>query len=94
MKELYAKYHDRGLDIVNISVENANARGALEKLVAKLELPWPQLFDGKADQNEYAVRFGVRPIPHVLLAGPDGMIVSVNPSGPKLEVEIKRLLNL
>ena len=50
MKELYAKYHDRGLDIVNISVENANARGALEKLVAKLELPWPQLFDGKADQ--------------------------------------------
>ena len=94
LKELYAKYHDRGLEVVNISVDNANARDALVKLVAKLELPWPQFFDGKAQQTEYAVRYGVQPIPHVLLAGPDGMIVAVNPTGPKLETEIRRLLRL
>jgi thiol-disulfide isomerase/thioredoxin len=94
LKELYAKYHDRGLEIVNISVDNANARDALLKLVAKLELPWPQFFDGKAHQTEYAVRYGVQPVPHVLLAGPDGMIVAVNPRGPQLEAEIKRLLRL
>ncbi len=94
LKELYSKYHAQGLEIVNISVDNANAREALVKLVAKLELPWPQFFDGKATQTEYAVRYGVQPIPHVLLAGPDGMIVSVNPHGPKFEAEIKRLLKL
>ena len=94
LKELYAQYHDRGLEIVNISVDNANAREALVKLVAKLELPWPQFFDGKANQTEFAVRYGVQPIPHVLLAGPDGMIVAVNPHGPALEAEIKRLLKL
>ncbi len=92
LKELYAKYHDRGLEIINISVDQANARPALEKLVAKLELPWPQFFDGKGPGTEYAVRYGVRPIPHVLLAGPDGMIVAVNPPKEKLEAEIKRLL--
>ncbi|MSU67776.1 MAG: hypothetical protein CK548_06735 [Opitutia bacterium] len=32
--------------------------------------PWPQFFDGKATQTQYAVRYNVQPIPHVLLAGP------------------------
>lgn len=94
LKELYARYHDHGLEIVNISVDSANARDALDKLVARLELPWPQFFDGKANQTEYAVRYGVQPIPHVLLAGPDGMIVAVNPGDNRLEAEIKRLLKL
>jgi thiol-disulfide isomerase/thioredoxin len=94
LKELYAKYHEHGLEIVNISLDRDNARPALEKLVAQLELPWPQFFDGKAQATGYAVRYGVQPIPHVLLAGPDGMIVAVNPSKEKLEVEIRRLLKL
>ncbi len=94
LKTLYARYHDQGLEIVNISVDNANARPALEKLVAKLEIPWPQFFDGEAHATEYAVRYGVQPIPHVLLAGPDGKIVAVNPTPEKLEAEIKRLLKL
>ncbi len=92
LKELYAKYHNRGLEIINVSVDQAAARPALEKLVAKLELPWPQAFDGKAQQGDFALRYGVQPIPHVLLAGPDGMIVAVNPRGPQLEVEIVRRL--
>jgi thiol-disulfide isomerase/thioredoxin len=94
IKELHAKYHAHGLEIVNISLDRADARPALEKLVAKLELPWPQGFDGKAQATEYAVRYGVQAIPHVLLAGPDGMIVAVNPSKEKLEAEIRRLLKL
>jgi thiol-disulfide isomerase/thioredoxin len=94
MKELYGRYHDRGLEMVNISVDKANAREALVKLVAKLELPWPQFFDGKGLETEYAVRYGVQPIPHVLLVGPEGMIVAVNPPEEKLEAEVKRLLKL
>jgi len=94
LKTLYARYHVHGLEIVNISVDRMEARPALEKLVAKLEIPWPQFFDGKAHATEYAVRYGVQPIPHVLLAGPDGKIVAVNPTPEKLEAEIKRLLKL
>jgi thiol-disulfide isomerase/thioredoxin len=94
LKELYAKYHARGLEVITISVDQAAARPALEKLVAKLELLWPQAFDGKGPQTEFAVRYGVQPIPHVLLAGPDGRIVAVNPRGPRLESEIRRLLGL
>ena len=94
LRELYARYHAQGLEIVNISVDQAAARPALEKLVARLELPWPQAFDGKGPRTEYAVRYGVGPIPHVLLAGRDGMIAAVNPRGERLETEIRRLLGL
>lgn len=48
LRELYARYHAQGLEIVNISVDQAAARPALEKLVARLELPWPQAFDSRA----------------------------------------------
>lgn len=92
LRELYARYHAQGLEIVNISVDQAAARPVLEKLVARLELPWPQAFDGKGPRTEYAVRYGVGPIPHVLLAGRDGMIAAVNPRGERLETEIRRLL--
>ena len=94
LRELYARYHAQGLEIVNISVDQAAARPALEKLVARLELPWPQAFDGQGPRTEYAVRYGVGPIPHVLLAGRDGMIAAVNPPGDRLEAEIRRLLGL
>ena len=94
LRELYARYHAQGLEIVNISVDQAAARPALEKLVARLELPWPQAFDGQGPRTEFAVRYGVGPIPHVLLAGRDGMIAAVNPPGDRLEAEIRRLLGL
>ena len=94
LRELYARYHEQGLEIVNISVDQAAARPALEKLVARLELPWPQAFDGQGSRTEYAVRYGVGPIPHVLLAGRDGMIAAVNPRGDRLEAEVRRLLGL
>jgi thiol-disulfide isomerase/thioredoxin len=94
LKDLYARYHAHGLEMVNVSPDRADARPALEKLVAKLELPWPQAFDGKAHASPFATRYGVQPIPHVLLAGPDGMVVAVNPSKEKLEAEIRRLLKL
>ena len=94
LKDLYAKYHDRGLEIVNISVDKEAARDSLVKLVAKLELPWPQFFDGKENQGEFAVRYGVQPIPHLLLFGPDGMIAAVTPGYNALEAEIRRLLKI
>lgn len=94
LKKLHADYHSRGLEIIGVSVDNADAREALVKLVAKLELPWPQAFDGQGNRTEYAMRYGVQPIPHVLLAGPDGKIVAVNPAEDRLEAEIRRLLGL
>jgi thiol-disulfide isomerase/thioredoxin len=94
LKDLYLRRRAHGLEIVNVSPDRADARPALEKLVAKLELPWPQAFDGKAHAGPFSIRAGVQPIPHVLLAGPDGMVVAVNPSEDNLAAEIRPLRKL
>jgi thiol-disulfide isomerase/thioredoxin len=47
VKELYNKYHAQGLEVVGVSSDfNLDA---MEKFVAKNDLPWPDLFDPKVD---------------------------------------------
>ena len=94
LKTLYARYHEQGLEIVNISVDNANARPALEKLVAKLEIQWPQFFDGNHWKNPYAKQYAINGIPAMFLLDQSGKIVTTTARGPKLEAEVKRLLKL
>lgn len=110
VKKVYADYHDKGFEIVGITLENAKltsrdskeqteekleqARKVLLEFVAKNELPWPQSFDGKWWKSELAGRFAVNAIPAMLLLDKSGRVVSLNARGPKLEQEVKRLLQL
>lgn len=106
----YNKYHDKGFEVIGITLENPNARpnDTAEQAAAKLEaakkkmlefaaknnMPWPQQFDGKWWKNDYAVQFGINAIPAMFLLDQDGKIVSTEARGEKLESEIKRLLKL
>lgn len=92
VKSVYAKYHDQGFEIVGISLDRATDRQKLLDFVAKEEMPWPQHYDGKYWQNEYAVKYGIRGIPAMFLIDQNGRIVSTSARGPQLELEVKRLL--
>jgi thiol-disulfide isomerase/thioredoxin len=108
--KLHRDYHDRGLEIVGISLENAGLRPsdtpeqATEKLerakkvltdfIARERMPWPQYFDGKHWKNDLSTRFGIRAIPAILLIDREGKLVSTGARGEKLEAEVKRLLGL
>ena len=106
----YKKYHDRGFEVVGITLENPNFRPkddqatqaaklatAKQKMLnfaAKREMTWPQYFDGKWWKNDFAVKFGVQAIPAMFLLDQDGKIASTEARGPMLEAELKRLLKL
>ncbi len=110
VKAAYAKYHDRGFEVVGITLENAQlkpgdtpeqveaklakARKVLVDFVAHEQLPWPQYFDGKFWQGEVPARYKIDAIPAMFLLDQDGKVVSTDARGPKLEAEIKRLLKL
>jgi thiol-disulfide isomerase/thioredoxin len=47
VKAVYSKYHDKGFEIVGISLDRATDRQKLIDFVAKEEMPWPQHFDGQ-----------------------------------------------
>ena len=106
----YNKYHDKGFEVVGITLENpgfgpkdsdaakdaklAKAKAVMLEFTAKAGMPWPQYFDGKWWKNDYSTKFGIDAIPAMFLLDQNGNIVSTEARGPKLEAEIKRLLKL
>ncbi len=106
----YNKYHDKGFEVIGITLENPNAKPndtpaeteeklavAKQKMLdftAKNGMPWPQYFDGKWWKNDYAVKFAIEAIPAMFLIDQQGNIVSTEARGPVLEAELKRLLKL
>lgn len=110
VKRVYAAYHDKGFEVIGISLENgrllpsdtpeqaaaklAAASKVLTDFTAKEQMPWPQHFDGKYWKNEIATQFSIGAIPAMFLLDQEGRIVSTNARGPLLEQEVKRLLKL
>jgi len=90
--EAYEKYHDKGFEIVGISLDENEAE--LENFIKENDMPWPQYFDGKGWQNELAQRFGISSIPATFLVGKDGEIVASNLRGDALDQAIEEHLGL
>ena len=94
VKEVFAKYRDKGFEVVSISLDSEKDRQKFIDLVAKENVSWPQFFDGKGWKNRYAVEYTITGIPAMFLIDQSGLLVTTNARGPKLESEVKRLLKL
>jgi thiol-disulfide isomerase/thioredoxin len=110
VKKVYAAYHDKGFEVVGISLENGRltpqdtpeqvatkleaAKQVLTEFTAKNEMPWPQYFDGKFWKNDISTKYTINSIPAMFLLDQEGKVVSTDARGPMLEAEIKRLLKL
>lgn len=94
IKKVYAAYHDKGFEIVGISLDRDSDRQKLIDFTAKENMPWPQHYDGKYWKNEISTRYAIDAIPAMFLLNQDGKVVSTSARGPKLETEVKRLLKL
>jgi thiol-disulfide isomerase/thioredoxin len=70
VKGIYEKFHDLGFEVVAISLDDKEA--ALRRFLKEKELPWPQHFDGKGWENQFAVRYGIFGIPTMWLVDKRG----------------------
>ena len=91
IKAVYEKYHDRGFEIIGISLDNDAA--ALRRFIKENQLPWRQVFDQKGWESPLVKQYGVRSIPAQFLIDRDGRVISVKARGESLsdlvEVEIE-----
>ncbi len=88
----YQKYHNRGFEIVGVSLDHQEAIAGLPTFLAQHNMPWRQFCDGKYWQNELAVKYGIDSIPASFLLDGSGKIVAVSPRGPALEPAIEAAL--
>lgn len=94
MKEVYAKYHDRGFEILSITFENREeSRAFVEDYVRERSLVWPHYFDGQGARNPFIQRFGITGVPQHFLLDQRGLLVSTDVRGRKLEPAVRGLLS-
>jgi len=90
LRRVYDRYHDRGFEIVGVSLDTDAA--ALQEFVAEEKLPWPQICDERGPKGELARRMGVISIPTLVLIDRKGVIRHVNTRGAALEAAVKDLV--
>jgi peroxiredoxin len=91
LAELVKTYGAKGLQVVTISLDDESAKATAALQAA--QLPGTHLHQpGGLDRSPLAVAYGIQMVPHILLVGKDGKVVSRNAqSGPLLKDEIEKL---
>jgi thiol-disulfide isomerase/thioredoxin len=92
IKAAYDKYHDKGFEVIGISLDNAGKQAQVEKFLKSKQLPWPQSYDGKGWETPLAVKYGIGAIPAAFLVGKDGKIIATHPSEEELASTLAELL--
>jgi len=92
VREQYEKYHDKGFEVVGISLDED--RGALESFITDQKIPWIILHEQSVAErggHPLAAKYGITGIPTVILVGRDGKVVSMDVRGEKLGVQLDKL---
>jgi thiol-disulfide isomerase/thioredoxin len=86
----YNKYHDKGFEIVGVSLDDD--KSALEKFIKESKMPWPEYFDGMHFKTKLAVKYGVQAIPSNYLLDGSGKIIGYNLRGEELDKAVAKAL--
>ena len=89
VKAAYEKFHGRGFDVIGISLDSSET--ALRRYLKEKALPWPQHFDGRHWENQFAVQYGVFALPTLWLVDKNGNLRLTNARG-NLEQHVEALL--
>jgi|SRR5450432_1447644 len=90
--KIYSKYHDKGLEIYGISLDDS--KKSWIKAVQHDKLQWIQVIDDNGWSASSANIYGVDMIPSSFLVDQQGIIRTINAEGEELENSIKDLLKL
>lgn len=87
----YRRYHDKGFEILGVSLDNASQKDAWIQAIQKDSLTWPQVSDLKGWDNEAARLYGIRGIPANFLLDPSGRIIARSLRGAQLTEKLEEL---
>jgi thiol-disulfide isomerase/thioredoxin len=95
LKEIEAKYHDKNIAFVSISVDVKNDTEKWRNLVKDKQLGGVQLIADNDWKSKFVTDYGITGIPRFILIDPKGNIVKADaprPSSSQLKTELNELL--
>lgn len=88
-KELYEKYHEKGFEIYQVSVDTY--RPDWVDVVLMQKLPWVSVCDFLGSASPAVTLYGVQAVPCSYLLDKEGNIVAINAYGDNLKKELRKL---
>jgi len=86
----YQKYHDKGFEIIGISLDSDMR--ILQDFLDANEIEWPQACDGKGWKGEIVQKYGVTSIPATFLVDEEGNLIASNLRGNALDRKLGEIL--
>lgn len=90
--KMYNEYHEKGLEIIGVSLDKAGQENRWKQAIAKDKLTWPQVSNLQGWKDPIAVQYGIRSIPATYVLDENGKIIAKNLRGKALENKIAELL--
>ena len=90
---VYNKYHDKGLNIISVSLDKAGQKDRWIKAIEKDKMDWFHVSNLQFWQDPIAKLYGVRSIPATFLLDKNGVIIAKNLRGKALENKVASLLD-
>lgn len=90
---VYNKYHDKGLNIISVSLDKTGQKERWVKAIEDDKMDWYHVSNLKFWQDPIARQYNVRSIPATFLLDEEGVIIDKNLRGPALEAKIASLLD-
>lgn len=90
---VYEKYHDKGLNIISVSLDRQGQEDRWKKAIADDNMDWHHVSNLMFWQDPIAKQYNVRSIPATFLLDENGTIIDKNLRGAALEAKIASLLD-
>jgi thiol-disulfide isomerase/thioredoxin len=96
VQAVYDKYRGRGFEVVGVwlTADEAKEKPQALKFLRDKGATWPNGVPTRQTMNDFNEQFGIIGVPVTFLLDQNGLLVTNDVSGPKLELEVKRLLGL
>ncbi len=91
--KVYNKYHDKGLNIISVSLDKSGQKARWLKAIEDDKMDWYHVSNLKFWQDPIARQYNVRSIPATFLLDDQGRIIDKNLRGKALENKIASLLD-
>jgi thiol-disulfide isomerase/thioredoxin len=89
----YAKYHDKGFEVLGVSLDRENAEEKIRSVLAQKQMAWPQIYDGLFWKARIAELYSVKSIPATYLVdGDTGAVLAVGARGERLAQAVEKAL--
>lgn len=90
--KVYNKYHDKGLNIISVSLDKADQRDKWLQAIVDDQMDWYHVSNLQFWNDPIAQQYSVRSIPATFLLDENGIIIDKDLRGAALEAKIASLL--